>query len=226
MDCFNIYHNSDEVAEESARYIASLLRQAVEQRGECHVALPGGSTPAACLQQLAKMQLPWQRVHCYIGDERCLPVGDDERNDVMIERCLWFAVDLPQENRHIIHAELGPEDAARRFADEVRDVVFDVVVLGIGEDGHTASLFPGNAALHSHAPAVAVYDAPKPPPERVSLGLRKIAAARERVVLATGAGKAEAVSRVRAGEQLPVAMIGLSHWFLDQAADGSLVSTA
>ncbi len=118
-------------------------------------------------------------------------------------------------------AELGPEQAALLYTRELEAAgPLEIIVLGMGEDGHTASLFPGNAALADTRPAVPVHAAPKPPPERVSLGLVTLRAAAERVVLVAGQDKHDALQRVQAGEQLPVAMAGPSLWFIDAAAAG------
>jgi 6-phosphogluconolactonase len=100
---------------------------------------------------------------------------------------------------HRIPGELGPEAAAAAYAEEFDDVVLDAVLLGMGPDGHTASLFPGHPALRADGTVVAVRDAPKPPPERVSLTLRTLNAARRLVLLVTGEGKADALARVVAG---------------------------
>ena len=88
----------------------------------------------------------------------------------------------------------------------------------MGEDGHTASLFPGNPAIDNNHPVVPVYDSPKPPPQRVSLGLTTIQSARQRIVLVSGRGKHEALVRIKQGVQLPVSRIGATHWFVDEAA--------
>ena len=203
-------------------YLAERITAVLDQQPLCRVALPGGSTPGQMLALLAKAALPWARVHWYLGDERCYPAGHGERNDVMLMQQLWSRIDAPIENRHPIAAELGPEPAAAQYTDELAEVgPLDIVVLGMGEDGHTASLFPGNAALSDLRPVVPVYHAPKPPPERVSLGLATLQAATERVVLVAGQAKADTFVRVQAGEPLPVNLIGPALWFVDTAAAGS-----
>ena len=169
------------------------------------------------------MDLPWQHIHWYLGDERCYPLSHPERNDSMVEQRLWSRIDTPAENLHPIPAELGPERAAEQYSALIDRLggSLDIVVLGIGEDGHTASLFPGNPALDDNRAAVPVHDAPKPPPQRVSLGLATLQSAGERIVLVSGSGKREALAAVKRGQPLPVNRIGPAHWFVDQAANNN-----
>ena len=216
---FRICPDAESVAQAGADYIGELIAECVDAGGNCHVALPGGSTPARCLELLSRKKLPWQKVHWYLGDERCYPRGHPERNDTMIEHQLWSRIESPPENIHPIPAELGPETAAESYAALIVGIGgLDIAVLGMGEDGHTASLFPGNPATDSALAAVAVYDAPKPPAERVWLGLATVQAARRRVVLVAGGGKREALAGVARDEPLPVNLIGPSVWFVDRAA--------
>jgi 6-phosphogluconolactonase len=126
------------------------------------------------------------------------------------------------QNQHTIAAELGAKQAANLYARLIDDIgQLDIVVLGMGEDGHTASLFPGNAALQDPHSVVPVFAAPKPPPERVSLGVSALRAASQRIALVTGAGKREALRQIKAGAPLPINCIGMIRWFIDTAADAS-----
>ncbi len=221
MHEFRHFDAAEALARAAAVHLAGRIRAHLDRQALCRVALPGGTTPARCLALLAEAALPWERVHWYLGDERCYPAGHAGRNDVMLEQQLWSRIDAPAGNRHPMAAELGPEQAALLYTRELEAAgPLEIIVLGMGEDGHTASLFPGNAALADTRPAVPVHAAPKPPPERVSLGLVTLRAAAERVVLVAGQDKHDALQRVQAGEQLPVAMAGPSLWFIDAAAAG------
>ncbi len=223
MPEFRVVLDAESVAQAAADYISELITACINTRGTCHVALPGGSTPARCLELLAGRQLPWQKIHWYLGDERCYPQGHPERNDTMIAQQLWSRIASPSDNFHPIPAELGPEQAAERYAALIERIgSLDIAVLGMGEDGHTASLFPGNPATESGQAVVAVHDAPKPPAQRVSLGLKTLQSAKQRVVLVSGSGKHEALTRVQRDEPLPINRIGPSFWFVDQAAAGKL----
>lgn len=202
-----------------ADFIAARIAAVMAERGCCHVALAGGSTPKAAYYMLRDMNIDWSRLHIWFGDERCLPLGHSERNDTMARLALLDYVPLPTEQLHPIPAELGPEVAAGLYSEQLGKIErLDIVLLGLGEDGHTASLFPGNAALELESAAVPVFKAPKPPPQRVSLSLNTIRQAGERFVLAAGSGKCEPLARILAGEPLPAAMIGEAIWFVDEAA--------
>lgn len=217
MHTWHVYDEFGQAAYAAADFIANTIEVAIQQRDNCHVILPGGNTPVTSLAYLAKRPLRWERVHWYLGDERCYPCGHKERNDVMLQRVLWSQ--FKQTCIHTIPAELGPEPAA----DEYRHVIdavdcFDLAFLGIGEDGHTASLFPANPAIEDPRSVVPVYRAPKQPQQRVSLGISTLQAVNKRVVLAGGRGKAEVIKRVRQGEDLPINSVGDIEWFVDRAA--------
>ncbi|MFH0933957.1 MAG: 6-phosphogluconolactonase, partial [Pseudomonadota bacterium] len=166
--------------------IAAAAKAAIAERGVFHLALAGGETPRRCYEHLRELPVEWDRVQVYFGDERCLPRGDAQRNDSMADAALLRHVAIPAGNVHAIPAERGPHIAAQEYVAALRQPL-DLVLLGMGEDGHTASLFPGNAATESGEPVVAVSGAPKPPPERVSLGMTVLNAARDKVFLVAGA---------------------------------------
>jgi len=173
---------------------------ALTARGVAHVALDGGTTPARTYALISMAS--WEGVELWFGDERCVPPEDPDSNYRMVAATLLDH--SPGAVVHRILGELGGEAAAQAYEDELRSrlpteghpvPVFDLVLLGIGEDGHTASLFPGNPALAARGVAcVAVHDAPKPPPDRVSLSLEVLRAARSCVLLASGEGKAAALA--------------------------------
>jgi 6-phosphogluconolactonase len=221
MSEFQIYPDAESLARAAADYLYARIQDCLARKQLCHVALPGGHTPARCLELLAELNLPWDRIHWYLGDERCYPAGHAERNDTLAQEHLWSRIDAPVENQHPIPVELGPEPAATAYAGLIQAIgQLDLVLLGMGEDGHTASLFPENAALEDERLVVPVYEAPKPPPERVSLGVKALVAAAERVALVAGSGKRNALERLRDGEQLPIARVGEITWFIDEDAAG------
>jgi 6-phosphogluconolactonase len=214
-----IYEDAEAVAQAAAEYVFEKINACVSTKGQCHVVLPGGTTPARCLQLLAEKPLPWKDIHWYPGDERCYPLGHAERNDTMIEEKLFSKQPVAESNFYPIAAELGPEQGAKNYS-AILDAAagMDIVILGMGEDGHTASLFPGNIALQNKSSAVPVYDSPKPPDERVSIGLNTLKNSAECIVIATGAGKRDALQRLRQGEVFPVGMIEPDTWFVDEDA--------
>jgi 6-phosphogluconolactonase len=219
MKNINIYAYPEAVAHAVADYLFQQIKTCIARKGLCHVVLPGGSTPARCLELLAEKPLPWKNIHWYPGDERCYPVGHSERNDTMIHAKLFSQQQHTSKNFHPIPAELGPEQGAQAYAALLDATTgMDIVVLGMGEDGHTASLFLGNAALEDLHSAVAVYDAPKPPSERISISLNTLKNAGEIIVIATGGNKREALIKLKQGESLPVGLVEPDIWFVDEAA--------
>jgi 6-phosphogluconolactonase len=204
------------VRDDPGHYLAGILGERIAA-GARHLALSGGTTPRRAYELLAERGL--RDAELWLADERCVPADHADSNARMIREAMGDAVRL-----HEARGELGPEDAAWLYAREVGAIgaPFDVVVLGLGEDGHTASLFPGRPEADArHAPVIGVRGAPKPPPERITLTLPVIAAARYTVLLATGAGKRDALARVRArDEALPPARLGsaLDEIVCDEAA--------
>ncbi|QQZ30646.1 6-phosphogluconolactonase [Thiothrix subterranea] len=213
--------DAEAVAQRACEWIAAAAAVAIRERGVFRLVLAGGGTPQRAYDLLADTLQDWDRWEIFWGDERCLPVEHGERNSRM---------SLPTVRRFPIPAELGAEAAAVAYAQTIREKLpFDVVMLGMGEDGHTASLFPqdgekgrgrppvaptksspvgatGGRPLPLLSLTVAVFDAPKPPPERVSLSVAALQACRQQLVLVTGAGKVEALAQWRSGVRLPIAL--------------------
>jgi len=188
-----------------------LARRAIEARGSFTIVLAGGETPRATYELLRHAEARWSDWHVYFGDERCVPRMDPQRNSHMAQEAWLAHVPIPSPQIHEIAAELGPVEGARRYATLVAGVAsFDLVLPGRGEDGHTASLFPGRDidVGDDDAPdAIAVFAAPKPPPMRVSLSARRLSRAEHVFFLVAGAGKSAALQRWRAGEEIPAASI-------------------
>lgn len=213
MPSFSVFPDAGAVAEAAARLVRDDLAA-----GARTLVLAGGTTPRRCYELLAGMQVTWGRVTVLFGDERCVPPDDAESNYQMCFEVLLSKVHPASVHR--MAGELGPDEAAAAYAAVVRSVPgLDLVLLGVGPDGHTASLFPGHPELQASGPTVGVRSAPKPPPERVSLTLEALRSARRVLVLATGADKAEAVKQAAAGT-VPAGMIEHAEWFLDEAASG------
>ncbi len=214
-----VFPDVEALANAAADRIARLAQQGLAQRDMFRLALCGGRTPRRCYVQLRQRALDWSRIEVYFSDERCLPRDDPDRNDVMAYDALLGHVPIPPAQIHAIPAELGPAEAARAYARVVAPgLPFDLVLLGMGEDGHTASLFPDHPALGSKATVVPILDAPKPPALRVSLGLDVLNAARHKLFLVTGAGKHEALQRMNHGALFPAARIAGAQWYVDRNA--------
>ncbi len=205
-----VYPTATALTEHVAGALLECATSAITQRGAFHLVLAGGNTPQALYRALAHASADWGAWHIYFGDERCLPEDDPERNSHMAESEWLSRVPIPPPQIHTIPAELGSETGARVYADTMRHAgVFDLVLLGLGEDGHVASLFPGHnlGDEDSAADVLAVHDAPKPPPERISLSAKRLGRARAVWFLISGGGKREALNRWRAGANIPAAHV-------------------
>jgi 6-phosphogluconolactonase len=219
----------------AAEWIVDAAARAVAARGRFVVALAGGSTPRAAYALLAgelRDAVPWERVHACFGDERCVPPDDAASNYRMARESLLDRVPIPAPNVLRMPGELPPDDAAARaerdlralLGDDPRDAI-DVALLGVGADGHTASLFPGSPALDERARWVVAAKAPPgvTPAMRLTLTLPVLRGAREVLVLTAGAGKRDAVRRAVEGTEppLPSAMVRgreRTLWLVDAAA--------
>ncbi len=228
MSRLTILPNPQAAAEYAAEEIARALRDALDRRGVAHLALSGGSTPRVAYQVLAGLLEDWSAVELWYGDERCVGPDDPESTHRLVVESLLSHI--PGSGRaapveHRVRGELDPETAAQEYADELRASVapaepgdlpspdiglpasdvglpaLDVSLVGIGEDGHTASLFPGHPEVEDSSGALClpVRNSPKPPPERVTLSLPVLRAARCSLLLVAGAGKAEALAAALAG---------------------------
>lgn len=205
-------------AEAVARYAADALAwrigDARKAGREVHIALAGGTTPRRAYELLADIEGSWKHVHLWLGDERCVPRDDPQSNARMVRESLYANARAEPPSLHELPSPEVAEDAAWLYGlaitEQVPDTVFDVVLLGMGPDGHTASLFPGHPGLRAtQAPCIAVRDSPKPPPERVTLTLPVLRRARHTLLLVTGADKREALARTLAGDDsLPLALLG------------------
>lgn len=232
-----VFPSAPALAEGVAELFAVRAAEAVEERGRFRVALAGGATPLAAYRRLAAPPwadvVPWGSVEVFFGDERCVGECDAGRNDAAAREAFLRGVPVPPENVHTVPA-LAP-DAAERYEALLRErlrapapevPVLDLVLLGIGEDGHTASLFPGHpAAAEASRLVVRVDGAPKPPPSRVTFTLPLLNAARTVAFVVSGREKSGVLARVLAGERgLPAACVdppdGERLFLIDRAAAG------
>ncbi len=184
--------DAEAAAQRTATELAALIGEALASRGAAHLAVSGGRTPDRAYALLGALVPDWSAVHIWFADERCVAPEDPQSNARLLRETLV----APGAKVHRIAGELGAEAAAAAYERELGEIVLDVVLLGLGEDGHTASLFPANAALDAgpRTRVAPVHDAPKPPADRVTLTRTTIDRARRRILLATGPGKAAALA--------------------------------
>ncbi len=190
--------------------IDAAARAAIQTRGAFHIVLAGGSTPRAVYESLCDLSMDWAAWHIYFGDERVLPADHPERNSTMAQDAWLAQTSIPSKQIHAMLTECGLEAACAAYTQLLANVgEFDLVLLGLGEDGHTASLFPGHdiGATDNAPDVLMVLDAPKPPPQRLSLSATRLSRAHQVLFLVTGAGKQDAVARWKSGEPIPAAAI-------------------
>lgn len=220
MPEWRVFDDAQTLVTHLADALCDVADDAIRARGMFHLVLAGGRTPQALYRELAKRNIGDAHWHIWYGDERCLPADDPDRNSHLAETAWLAGSAIPPHQRQPIPAEMGSAVAAERYREWLTAIAeFDLVLLGLGEDGHTASLFPGRA--WDGAEVIAVHDAPKPPPERVSLSANRLSRSRRVWIIVTGADKHEAVARWKKAELLPVTQVQGTHetvaW-LDQAA--------
>lgn len=207
---WRVFPDPDDLVAALAEALLVDAAAAIAARGAFHLVLAGGGTPLALYRALAERNAGDARWHLWYGDERCLPADHPERNSVMAESAWLAGSRIPPGNRRPIPAEHGAAVAAATYAGWLAAVPeFDVVLLGMGEDGHTASLFPGHdwGTAPDSPDVLAVRDAPKPPPERVSLSAARLRRSAQVWFVITGGGKRHALRQWEDCEPLPVAAI-------------------
>jgi 6-phosphogluconolactonase len=227
-----------ELEQNAAERIVSTINKSIGERGVCFVALSGGETPRPVYRLLGtdpmKDRVDWKCVQLFFTDERAVPPDDPQSNYGMIYRELISKIDIPSGNVHRIKGELKPELAASEYEEELweifssRNVRFDLVLLGLGEDGHTASIFPGSNIVKEENKFVAALFVPRLSSWRVTLTFQSLNNAREILFLVSGRQKGAIVQRILGApdpvQDLPATMVrpaeGKLLWMLDKDAAG------
>jgi len=234
-----ISKTKEEVAKDFAQYFAIVAAS----KPEVHIALSGGSTPKIVFDELAenfRSDVDWSKVHLYWGDERCVPPDDNDSNYKMTVEHLLSKIDISELNIHRIKGENGPEYEADRYGDFLDEVLpktneiptFDLVILGIGDDGHTASIFPHEIELWDSEKYCEVAEHPESGQKRITVTGQIINNAETVAFLATGENKADRISEIIYGKEIaqsyPVSLVkpvnGQLVWFLDEAAASGIAT--
>ncbi len=220
-----IVADGEALAIAAADRMASVLATSIAARGRADFALAGGNTPRRAYELLASRYVttvPWEKVHIWFGDERCVPPDHVDSNYGAARQALLSRVAIPAIQVHRMVAEIEDRDGAARAYDAALPAELDLLLLGLGPDGHTASLFPGSTALGEVERRVVAVVGPKAPPNRLTLTPPAIAAARVVLVLAAGSDKAAAVARAFASDAspdaIPACLLAGRDWLLDRAA--------
>jgi 6-phosphogluconolactonase len=217
------------LAGQVARWIALETSAAIRERGACALGLSGGRTPEPVYRELAlAADIDWTRVSVFFADERAVSPDDPESNYRMVRDALLTRVPIPDSNVHRMEAERPDRDAAAREYERSLPPALDILLLGIGPDGHTASLFPGSPAADERRRLVLPVIGTKAPVERLSITPPVIEAARRLTVAAAGGDKAAAVARALEGsasaKEVPARLARRGVWFLDRAAAARLTA--
>lgn len=227
-----IYPDARETAAHCGEHILTLLRERLSGESAATLAISGGNSPRPMFEHMAKAKFDWSDVHIFWVDERAVPPSDAQSNYRLAEETLLRPAHIPTRNVHRVLAELRPDEAAARYAAELRDFFrlapgeiphFDVIHRGVGPDAHTASLFPGEPLIDDRENLVAAVMVEKLGQWRITMLPGVLLAARHTIMLVTGADKAEALGAIFAGpydpKQYPAQMIahhGRSvTWFMD-----------
>lgn len=212
---------SADFVDRAVNWIVSAIQDVLQERRVCHLMLAGGGTPLPIYRSMAKLDLPWSDLILYFGDERCVPSDHPDSNYRAVTESL-FPQGMPDNLQiHRMKGEEDPATAAQAYAAMLPDQI-DILLLGMGGDGHTASLFPGSAALDESVRPVLPVIGSKPPPQRLTITPVVINSARKILVLAEGGNKAVAVQRALLSGDVPVALARKGDWLIDRAAASEL----
>jgi 6-phosphogluconolactonase len=235
-----IFADLEELSQFAARQFSELAQEATDRNGRFSVALTGGSSPKRLHQLLAtppyRAQIPWQKVHIFWGDERYVPMTDDRSNAKMAFDALLHHVDIPENQIHVMTSHLPPETFASQYEQIIKDFfqgappIFDLILLGMGEDGHTASLFPETEVLQEKEKLVSSLYLPSQSMHRITMTAPLINQASQVIMLVFGKKKAKTLHQVLKGpyqpEHLPVQLIqpenGELTWLVDEEAASHL----
>jgi len=236
----HIAKDPQQLSENLAAWISNYIQEVLQDQEQFTFVLSGGNTPKQLYQLLAKepyqQMIPWEKIHFFWGDERVVPFEDERNNARMAYETLLTPMRIPKANIHVMRTDLAPEAAVEEYEKLLKqyfkdsDVTFDLVLLGMGDDGHTLSLFPGMPVVKEQKDWVKAFFLPAQHMFRITLTAPVVNKAACVIFMATGAGKAVTLKNVIEGtfnaEQFPSQLIrpqdGELHWFVDEAAAGAL----
>jgi 6-phosphogluconolactonase len=234
-----IFKTDMEMAEKLARELQAVLEQVKRQHRHFYLAVSGGTTPITFYKRLAqapyRTKIAWSSLHLFWGDERCVPADHAQSNYGLIRYNLLPNIHIPEKNIHRIRGEADPDGEICRYAEEIKNTLphtdqgwpqFDWILLGLGSDGHTASLFPGSPLLKEKAALCTLSFQPDSAQKRITFTLPLINHARRITFLVTGESKAGMITRILkpagADQLLPAAQVhpeqGIVEWYLDSMA--------
>jgi 6-phosphogluconolactonase len=200
-------------------WLVKAINSTIAAKGSCVLVLAGGNSVNSVMRLALQDDVNWSHVQLVLADERCVPVGHTDRNDVALSALIESASLHHRPVMQGISAELGPQLGAEKLSSQLAIIGQpDIALLGVADDGHIASLFPDSPALSTSEAAVAVVNCVKAPRERVSCSLKYLTSATYRIALQTGHNKRDIFVRLQQGERLPLALFSPTHWFMDYNA--------
>jgi 6-phosphogluconolactonase len=199
-----VFNDKRSLSESLAKDVLKIAKQSINSKGYFSIVLAGGNSPVELYQILKKSTSNWGDWNIYIGDERCLSKNDKERNDYIIEQVWLNSSSIPKDNIFFIKAELGMTDARKTYENTLEGIEdFDLALLSMGEDGHTASLFPNYEHVENSS-VVLEYNSPKPPSKRISMSYSRLNKAKNVFKIVIGKSKQKAVKLWLEGKNLPI----------------------
>lgn len=219
---WSLFMHAERLAEKAVEQIVVCAKEAIAQRGQFHLVTAGGTTPNRCYELLRDTEQDWSRWFIYMGDERVLPLTDKDRNSVALHQAWLSFGKIPAEQIFYMPTELGLQPAVAAYSEVVQKIaLFDLVLLGMGEDGHSASLFPGHDSVNLMQDVIAETQSPKPPAQRVSLSYTRLNRSRNMLKLISGKSKYEVLQAWLNGAILPINQLYAEQhtWvYLDESA--------
>ena len=214
-----LFANEAEVFYFTAKLLTEIIQTTIDSKQNCNVIVAAGRSITKSLECISPKSIEWQRVNWFLADERCVAIDDPQRNDLQIRQVLKRTLGNTYGNVNSTRTDIDLEEAVKEYATRIERInMFDFCLLGMGDDGHIASLLPGHQAIKSTEKCCLVSDSPNPPSQRITLSMGALRNTKNRIVVTAGATKRQAVTDFRNSPQTPVRIFEPTVIVLDQAA--------
>ncbi len=214
-----LFATESEVFQFTAKFLTEIIETTVDAHEDCNVIVAGGRSITKSLECLLPLSIDWQRVNWFLADERCVASDDPQRNDLQIRQVLQKTLGNAYGNVNSSRTDTSLEEAVKEYATRIEQInMFDFCLLGMGDDGHIASLLPGHRVLNSTDSCCLVSDSPNPPSQRITLSMSALRNTKNRIVVTAGATKKQAVREFRNNQQTPVRIFEPTVVVLDHGA--------
>jgi len=214
-----LFATESEVFQFTAKFLTEIIETTVDAHEDCNVIVAGGRSITKSLECLLPLSIDWQRVNWFLADERCVASDDPQRNDLQIRQVLQKTLGNAYGNVNSSRTDTNLEEAVKEYATRIEQInMFDFCLLGMGDDGHIASLLPGHRVLNSTDSCCLVSDSPNPPSQRITLSMSTLRNTKNRIVVTTSATKKQAVREFRNNPQTPVRIFEPTVIVLDRTA--------